>query len=394
VGGSGGSPQGRRARAILAVLVFLVFLLCSGTLEAQTRYLAFGDSITLGTGDDPDREELGYPPRLENRLEGAGRNAEVENHGLGGERTPEGVTRIDSVLAAGGDVLLLMEGSNDISRNISIETTHFNLNTMALKAELRGLSVVHATVIPRIPRARVDPDNLLNQALNERIRHMAGIRGRDLADNFEVFGGISNLFSELYWDDPEDFVGHPNEDGYDEMAEVFFDVLTGADRVPPVTGIQFPRNGQRNVAATAVIEVDVWDFGAGVNAAATTLLVNGSNAGVTPTVEGRRALLRYAPAAPLQGVVTVGLRSADLASPANTVDKQISRFVIAGTEFLDGDLDEDGRVDGSDLVRFARGFGSRRGDGIYDADADFNSDNSIDGQDLAVLASNFGRASF
>ena len=73
------------------------------------------------------------------------------NRGVGGEKTPEGLSRIDQVLDEGGDVLLLMEGSNDISRNISIETTLFDLGEMARRAEERGLEVVHATVIPRIP---------------------------------------------------------------------------------------------------------------------------------------------------------------------------------------------------------------------------------------------------
>jgi hypothetical protein len=48
-------------------------------------------------------------------------------------------------------------------------------------------------------------------------------------------------------------------------------------------------------------------------------------------------------------------------------------------------------VDGTDLIRFGRSFGSQRGTAAYNQDADFNADGSIDGTDLAVLASNFGR---
>jgi hypothetical protein len=47
-------------------------------------------------------------------------------------------------------------------------------------------------------------------------------------------------------------------------------------------------------------------------------------------------------------------------------------------------------VDGADLVRFARLFGSAAGDGRYRRVADFNQDDVIDGEDLAVLAANFG----
>src|SRR6185503_5607520 len=92
--------------------------------QSPTIYVAFGDSITQGTGDELQRG--GYPPRLQDRLVASGRSAQVRNRGLGGETTTEGLSRINAVLAEGGDVLLLMEGTNDIARNISIETTAFN----------------------------------------------------------------------------------------------------------------------------------------------------------------------------------------------------------------------------------------------------------------------------
>ena len=90
----------------------------------------------------------------------------------------------------------------------------------------------------------------------------------------------------------------------------------------------------------------------------------------------------------------VELRTRDLATPANVFDGEIARFVIAGTTFLDGDLDRSGRVDGADLVNFARAFGAREGSSRYERAADFDDDGDVDGEDLAVLASNFGRASF
>jgi len=89
----------------------------------------------------------------------------------------------------------------------------------------------------------------------------------------------------------------------------------------------------------------------------------------------------------------VGLSSRDLATPANTVDREVVSFTIAGTQLLTGDLDQNGRVDGQDLLRFARRFGSRLGEILYSPSADFNSDGIVDGQDLAVLANNFGKSS-
>jgi lysophospholipase L1-like esterase len=383
-----------RRRRFPAALGLALLLAAALPAAAQIRYLAFGDSITAGVGDDPDRPEPGYPPRLQEMLVDAGVDAVVENDGLGGERTPEGLTRIDEVLAGGGDVLLLMEGSNDISRMISIETTRFNLNQMSLKAERLGLEAVQATVIPRIPTAAQDSDNVFNQRLCELIRNTAGSRNRHLVDNFEVFGRLPDLFTDYYISDPEDHVGHPNAAGYDVMAQTFFDVLTGVDSVPPVTGVMDPPVGQRNVPAGTRIDVDVWDFGEGIDLAHTSLLVDGEVVDAMPGGDEQMATFRYQPPAALVGVVTLGLRSQDRAVPANTVDREVSHFIIAGTVFLDGDLDESGRVDGSDLVRFALLFGSHTGDGRYQAAADFNQDGLIDGMDLAVLAGNFGHSSF
>ena len=109
-----------RLRAASLIVLAGALLAAPRTATAQaTTYIAFGDSITAGTGDDPARTEPGYPPRLQQLLVNAGRSAVVVNKGLPSEKTPQGLTRIDSVLDRGGDVLLLMEGSNDISTEIS-----------------------------------------------------------------------------------------------------------------------------------------------------------------------------------------------------------------------------------------------------------------------------------
>lgn len=379
-------------RALL--LSALALALPASAAFAQTGYIAFGDSITAGVYDDPARAEPGYPPRLEALLVSAGINAVVENHGLGGEDTSEGITRIDEVLntsALSGDVLLLMEGTNDFAKNIGIETTRRLLNEMALKAERRGLSVIHATVIPRLPNARFDSLNVGTTILNQNIRDMANRRERKLADPFEVFSTTPDLYNRFYYQGADDPVGHPNAAGYDLLAQIFFDVIRNVDRVPPVTGMTEPLHGSREVSPNAPVEMDVLDFGQGIDLSATSLLINGAPVTATLTGDAKRAHLSWQPTVPLTGTVSVGLRSRDLASPPNTVDREVARYTVAGTQSVRGDVDQDGRVDGADLLRFARRFGSRVGDVLYLQSADFNEDGVIDGQDLAILASNFGR---
>jgi lysophospholipase L1-like esterase len=386
----------RRLLFVLALLLAgLLDGLVDGRAEAQTAYIAFGDSITAGVGDDDLRTEKGYPPRLEALLQGGGLNAVVENYGVPGEDTVQGLARINGVLneaALSGDVLILMEGTNDISRSIPVETTRFNLNQMAERAENRGISVIHSTTIPRLPDAKYDSANITNTWLNQNIRDMAGRRGRKLADPFEAFSTTPNLFALYYYQGKDDPVGHPNAAGYDFLAQIYFDVIRNVDHIPPVTGLVSPAHGAKEVSPSAPITVEVWDFGAGIDLAATNLKVDGVATAVVPTGDPKHAILTYQPPTPLTGIVSVGLSSRDLATPPNTVDREVVTFTIAGTQLLTGDLDQNGRVDGADLLRFARRFGARLGDILYSPSADFNNDGMVDGQDLAVLANNFGKS--
>jgi lysophospholipase L1-like esterase len=385
-------------RSLPSLGAALLLLAAALPARAQTGYLAFGDSITEGRGDDPARTEKGYPPRLQALLVDAGVQATVQNEGEGGESTADGLTRLDGVLAGisnATDVMILMEGTNDLKNGISVETTRRNLTDMARKAQQKGLTVVHATLIPRLPTAPMDGENIVNLTIAENIRDMAGRNTRTLADPFEVFSTLPNLFATYYSAERPDPVGHPNAAGYDKLAQLFFDVLRNRDTVPPVPGITVPLHGAEAVPASGPIQVEVWDFATGIDLANTRLLVNGADTGVVPTGDAKHATLTYTPAQPLSGVLRVGLRSRDLATPTpNSFDREVARALIAGTVVLDGDLDRDGRVDGEDLVQFGRRFGARKGELLYLDRADFNVDQIIDGTDLARLASNFGRTSF
>jgi hypothetical protein len=58
---------------------------------------------------------------------------------------------------------------------------------------------------------------------------------------------------------------------------------------------------------------------------------------------------------------------------------------------LPGDVDGSGRVDVSDLLRLARGWGLSLGDGGFDPACDFNADGSLDAADLLISAANWAR---
>ncbi len=361
---------------------------------AAQRYIAFGDSITEGFGDT--KGQGGYPARLQTLLNTRGQSgAVVINAGLSGETTAGGLTRINRVLAsaATGDTLLLMEGTNDVNAKLSPETIAFNLDQIAQRAASAGVSTVHVTIIPREPAANTDGTNQVTAVLAGLIRELANVNQRKLVDPFEVFlYETPNVFTQDYLGGEDKL--HPNGKGYDRLARVFADALTGVDAVPPVTGDVEPPDGALNVPAAAPIHITLYDFGTGIDLANTKLVINGLDVDTPLTGNDKALQINYQPPAPLAGVVTVSLRSKDKANPPNVLNRPVTRFQINGTTFLPADLNRDGRVDGQDLVILALAFGARRFNDNFNLAADFNGDGSIDGQDLAVLAASFGQSTF
>ena len=387
----------RRRVLALGALAASLLALTPSAVVAQNRFIAFGDSITEGFGDASTRprSELGYPGRLDDLLIARGlAGATVINAGLGGETTIEGVTRIDQVLRNNpADTLLLMEGTNDINGQVSVETITFDLQRIAGKAQALGLKVVHGTIVPRLPSANRDSDNKIGAQVAASLRNLAWSERRTLADPFEVFFyQTPNLFTTLYVGGVDKL--HPNAAGYDKLAEVWADQITAVDKVPPVVGSISPLDGSTEVAPDVSISLALLDFGKGIDLAATRLVINGQEVGALVSGDSARAEINFRPATPLVGVVTVAYRTRDLATPPNTVDREVSRFIIAGTRFLVGDLDRDGRVDGKDLIALAVAFGSRRGESRFLRAADFDGNDIVDGADLAALATNFGMKSF
>ncbi len=254
------------AFALLAVHLLRLLWPTSPAWAQALRFLAFGDSITLGVGDDESSPE-GYPGRLQRWLRDLGYNATVANFGVGGETTAEGLSRIDSVLLTGGHYLLLMEGTNDISREIGIETIRFNLDQMARRADSAGMVPIHATVIPRVPWATTDANNVRTEALATSLRALAQLRGRSLADQFDLFQSLPNVFTSYYVNNPLDPVGHPNSAGYTEIAGLFLEILLPllegprVEIIPPTTSLTAGTELTFGVNLFGTFSRLEWDFG-------------------------------------------------------------------------------------------------------------------------------------
>ncbi|MBV1789434.1 arylesterase [Marinobacterium sp. D7] len=108
-------------------------------LSQEATILAFGDSLTAGYGAD---EADSYPQVL---AQLSGRR--VVNAGVSGEVTSQGLQRLATVLEQERPALMiLLEGGNDILRNLDQEHTRDNLQQMIELARDKGVEVVLVSV--------------------------------------------------------------------------------------------------------------------------------------------------------------------------------------------------------------------------------------------------------
>ena len=97
--------------------------------------LAFGDSLTFGTGADAAGN---YPAILERRI-----GHKVVNAGVPGETTPAGLARLPGVLEYNKPALVVLcHGGNDFLRKLGDEQAAQNVRAMVQASRRAGASVV------------------------------------------------------------------------------------------------------------------------------------------------------------------------------------------------------------------------------------------------------------
>lgn len=377
--------------------LFALAVLFAAQPAAAIKVLAFGDSLTAGVGDE---NGAGYPKKLQ-KLLGSGNT--VVNHGVPSETTTLGLSRIDSVLALGGDALVLMEGTNDVSEvadgTLSLETVVTNIDAMITKTKGAGIEPILASIVPRPPQASRDATNTLTGSYVLDLRDLAVERKLRFITTYDMLDPRlePGTFSSYYSKDPTDRVGHLNGEGYQMLAQRIADLLNGVDTSRPVVGDFFPGTLPNVVPQNIEIVVPVYDFAesSGLNKEATELLINGAVVATGVESEGtvQKLELKHKGQKALGCRSVVQLRAEDRAEPPNQIDRVLAVYGVEGRRVIPGDVDFDCRVDGVDLVSFALRFGLDGTDPNYFLVFDLNRDGVIDGNDLAILASNFGKSS-
>jgi lysophospholipase L1-like esterase len=186
-------------KLIVVSLTALALAACGGSktkidkLERGAVVLAFGDSLTFGTGAGKGES---YPAILERRT-----GLKVVNAGVPGEVSADGLARLPEALdEAQPKLLILCHGGNDFLRKMDDAAAAANVKAMIGLAKSRGIPVVLlATPKPGIPPSV--------PAFYGEIAAQMGIAFEDAVMKEVLFD--NSLKSDMV---------HPNGRGYGEIA--------------------------------------------------------------------------------------------------------------------------------------------------------------------------------
>jgi lysophospholipase L1-like esterase len=160
--------------------------------------VAFGDSLVYGTGSSGG----GFVKLLER---GIGRP--IENLGVPGDTTADGLARIDEVLDLDAGVVIVLLGGNDFLRQVPQDTTFANLSTIIERLQDDGAAVLLAGV-----RGGLVRDHFAARYEELADRHGTAYVHDVLDDTFGVDGYMADQV-------------HPNDAGYRVIADRMLPVL-------------------------------------------------------------------------------------------------------------------------------------------------------------------------
>ncbi|TSA11545.1 MAG: arylesterase [Betaproteobacteria bacterium] len=183
-----------------SLLLAVTLAACGGSvpklskLPADAIVLAFGDSLTFGTGAQP---ETSYPAVLEKLI-----GRKVWSAGVPGEVSAAGLARLPSALDYYQPrLLILCHGGNDFLRKLGDAQAAENLRAMIRLAKQKGIDVILVGV-PKPGLLPSPPDFYAEIAKEFRLPYEDTALKTILRD------------SELKSD-----IAHPNAKGYAKLAE-------------------------------------------------------------------------------------------------------------------------------------------------------------------------------
>ncbi|QDU46202.1 multifunctional acyl-CoA thioesterase I and protease I and lysophospholipase L1 [Symmachiella dynata] len=135
-------------RVMLCLRVVVALSILGGTViaaEPTARIVTLGDSITKGVRSGVKPQET-FAALLQAALKEQGREVEVTNVGIGGERTDQALKRLDKIIALKPGIVTVMYGTNDSYVDIGktesrITVDEYRDNLMQIVKRLRKAGI-------------------------------------------------------------------------------------------------------------------------------------------------------------------------------------------------------------------------------------------------------------
>ncbi len=200
------------------ILIFFISIItctitsCSDTpalqpLATNATILAFGDSLTYGTGASRDKA---YPAVLESLI-----NRKVINAGVPGEVSEKGLARLPGLIKQHDPALIIIcHGGNDILRKLNLGKTRNNIQKMIDIAKQNGSEValigvpefgLFLNTVPLYPSLAEENSTPIAEEILSDILRKASLKSDQI---------------------------HPNEHGYQLLAEELESLIRGAGALP------------------------------------------------------------------------------------------------------------------------------------------------------------------
>jgi acyl-CoA thioesterase-1 len=199
-----------KTASLLSMMIFLTATQRPSVQDLRPVILAFGDSLTAGSGVP---RGSGYPERLQEKLDSLGYKYRVVAMGISGDTTSGGRARMKVALAARPSIVILELGANDGLRGLPTTQMRANLEEMIKEFQQAGSKVVLAgmTLPKNYTEAYVKPFEDVF---------------RDLAKKFNL--PLIPFFLQGVAGNPrytlEDLI-HPNAEGYVLVTDIVMKTL-------------------------------------------------------------------------------------------------------------------------------------------------------------------------
>lgn len=198
-----------------ALFAALTLMLSPQVSSARTlNIVAFGDSLVAGYQLPPNEA---FPAQLEALAKSRGLDVVINNAGVSGDTTADGLARIDWSIPDGTDGVILELGANDALRGLSPEESRKNLEAMIARLKERKIPVLLAGILAP-PNMGGDYESKFNPIYKELAeKHslplypffldgVAAVPAMQLEDGMHPNGSGTKLMAEKFFPLFETFV--------------------------------------------------------------------------------------------------------------------------------------------------------------------------------------------